>query len=87
MAQREQWKEVRASVIAFAYRLLAASGTEGNVFQVSARVAYDTLGWYAKQDPCSGVAAWYFSSDANEVKCFLEECAIWQRVQRYVVAY
>ncbi len=87
MAQREQRKEVRASIIAFAYRLLVARSNEGDVLQVPARSAYDALGWYAQQDPYSGVAGWYFSSDANEVKCFLEEWAIWQRVQRHVVAY
>jgi hypothetical protein len=87
MAQTEQRKEVRASMIAFAYRLLMASGTEGDVFRVPAREAYDAVGWYARQNPYSGVAGWYFSLDANEVKHFLEEWAIWQRVQRYVVAH
>ncbi len=86
MTQREQRQEVRASVLAFAYQLLVTRSDGGDVLQIPARSAYDALGWYAQQNPYSAVAGWYFSSDANEVQCFLEEWAIWQRVQRHVVA-
>jgi hypothetical protein len=87
MTYSEQQKEARASVIAFAYRLLEANGNVGDLLQAPARVAYDAVGWYAQQYPISVVAVWYFSQDANQVKHFLEEWAIWQRVQRHMVAY
>jgi hypothetical protein len=90
MTHMEQQKEARASVIAFAYRVLEANGHAGEMLQalqVPARMAYDAVGWYAQQNPYSVVAVWYFSQDANEVKHFLEEWTIWQRVQRYMVAH
>jgi hypothetical protein len=86
MDYREQQKEARASVIAFAYRLLLVNSTPEEILQTPARAAYDAVGWYAKQDPYSVVANWYFSQDNSQVKHFLEEWTIWQRVQRYMVA-
>jgi hypothetical protein len=86
MNEREQQKEARASVIAFAYRLLGASRDMNDLLQVPARTAYDLVGWYAQQNPYSVVAVWYFSQDSNQAKHFLEEWTIWQRVQRYMVA-
>ena len=81
---QEQIRVCRCYVVAFAYRLVEASGAYADVLAVSGLDAYDTIGSYARQYPDTPVARWYFATKGAEVGWFISEWSSFVRVQQYL---